>query len=77
MNARAIRITGGNLVRRDADRPDMPAQAARGDGGRGDYAVALGYRVGALLDLAWLPLGCIASSYFAGHLLLAAGRGLL
>lgn len=73
---RAIRITGGNLVH-NTTHADVPAQAARGDGGRGDYAVALGYRVGALIDLAWLPLAGIASSYFAGHLLLAAGRGLL
>ncbi len=73
---RAIRVTGGTLVHNTTPAA-VPAHAARGDGGRGDYAVALGYRVGALIDLAWLPLGCIASSYFAGHLLLAAGRGLL
>lgn len=51
--------------------------ARRGDGGRGDALIALGYWVDARLERALVPLAAFTTVYIAGHFALAWARGLL
>lgn len=76
MTARTVRATGAMVRAATIVVDTSHAPAARGDGGRGDDLVALGRWIDARLEAALVPVGAFAVVYFAGHVVVAWGRGL-
>lgn len=77
MTARTVRVTGAMARSGTIVVDTSSAPAARGDGARGDALVAIGYWIDARIEAALVPVGAFAFVYFAGHVALAWGRGLL
>lgn len=77
MTARTVRVSGTMARAATVTVDRMPAQAARGDGGRGDALVALGIWIDQRLERALVPLGGFTVAYFAGHIALSWARGML
>lgn len=76
MTACTVRATGAMARAATIVIDTSRTPAARGDGGRGDALVAVGRWIDARLEAALVPVGAFAAVYFAGHLVVAWGRGL-
>lgn len=77
MTARTIRVSGTMARAAIVTVDRIPAQAARGDRGRGDALVALGIWIDQRLERSLVPLGAFSVVYFAGHGALSWARGML
>ena len=76
MTARTVRVSGAMARAATVAVDCTPAQAARGDGGRGDALVTLGIWIDQRLERALVPFGGFTVAYFAGHIALSWARGL-
>lgn len=77
MTARTVRVSGVMARAATVTVDRTPAQAACGDGGRGDALVAVGIWIDQRLERALVPFGGFAVAYFAGHIALSWARGML
>ncbi|KQM92203.1 hypothetical protein ASE70_14915 [Sphingomonas sp. Leaf22] len=77
MTARTVRVSGAMARAATVTVDDAPAQATRGDGGRGDALVAVGIWIDERLERALVPFGAFAVVYFVGHVALSWARGML